>query len=207
MIFPILENHLYISNRINAIAAIETGEIPSQLSVITIESQPLPQEISSSLTNYLFLNYNDEPESHLIKDFDEINIFFKQNKPILIHCLEGQSRSVAAVLAILMKTTSKSLSESISFLNSKSIKTENMIDAFTEQLLLYQAMNCNLNTSSIEYRLWRFSQLSESNLDSMKAWSSIADTSKANMVYRCSDCRYKLFKDSHINTGFSKVKI
>ena len=58
---------MFISNRVNAIDAIETGKIPSQLSVITIDSQPLCLEISSKLTNYLFLNYNDEQGYRLYK--------------------------------------------------------------------------------------------------------------------------------------------
>lgn len=119
---------------------------------------------------------------------------------VLVHCQAGQSRSAAVITAYLMKTQQLSLQNAYTKLQH--IKPDVKInEEFLEQLALYQAMNCQLDTSSPLYKQYRLKKVTEKfpelqNLPRDMFAVDPAQAQNSEAVYRCRKCRRVLFRHS-----------
>ncbi|MCJ8740294.1 hypothetical protein PDJAM_G00057290 [Pangasius djambal] len=121
---------------------------------------------------------------------------------VLVHCHAGQSRSAAIITAYLMKTHKLSAHEAYTQLQH--IKPDvKMNEEFLEQLALYEAMNCELDTSSVLYKQFRLKKVTEKypELRNVPRDVFAVDPAKSHnteAVYRCRKCRRTLFRHSSI---------
>lgn len=183
--------------------------------VLTLDSEPLPSSEHRALLSpglnsafpdearYKFLETYDLETERLLDKFEDIIKFYGSDGSVLIHCVQGQSRSVCACAAIVMYEQKLTYEEAMEFMGSMGILTSNMIEAFGKQLQLFERMEYKVeqNTGNPEYRIWRFSMLNiESSSSSIRdvLWSSMSDKTDGKVIYRCSKCRRVLFKKSHL---------
>lgn len=121
---------------------------------------------------------------------------------VLVHCHAGQSRSAAIITAYLMKT--QKLSAQQAYTKLQHIKPDvKMNEGFFDQLTLYEAMNCELDTSSIIYKQFRLKKVTEKypelkNLPRDMFAADPAQSHSVEPVYRCRKCRRTLFRHSSI---------
>ncbi|XP_017345637.1 dual specificity protein phosphatase 12 [Ictalurus punctatus] len=121
---------------------------------------------------------------------------------VLVHCHAGQSRSAAIITAYLMKTQKLSVKEAYTKLQH--IKPDvKMNEEFLEQLTLYEAMNCELDTSSVLYKQFRLKKVTEKYPELKNVPRDVfavdpAQSHSAEAVYRCRKCRRTLFRHSSI---------
>ncbi|GAA6102973.1 dual specificity protein phosphatase 12 [Tachysurus ichikawai] len=121
---------------------------------------------------------------------------------VLVHCHAGQSRSAAIITAYLMKTHKLSTQEAYTKLQN--IKPDvKMNEGFLDQLMLYEAMNCELDTSSVFYKQFRLKKITEKYPELKNVPRDIfaadpAQSHSTEAVYRCRKCRRTLFRHSSI---------
>ncbi|KAI5628709.1 dual specificity protein phosphatase 12 isoform X1 [Silurus asotus] len=121
---------------------------------------------------------------------------------VLVHCHAGQSRSAAVITAYLMKTHKLSVQEAYSKLQL--IKPDvNMNEEFLDQLTLYEAMNCELDPSSVLYKQFRLKKVTEKYPELKNIPRDIfavdpAQSHNTEAIYRCRMCRRTLFRHSSI---------
>ncbi|XP_053503748.1 dual specificity protein phosphatase 12 [Ictalurus furcatus] len=121
---------------------------------------------------------------------------------VLVHCHAGQSRSAAIITAYLMKTQKLSVKEAYTKLQH--IKPDvKMNEEFLDQLTLYEAMNCELDSSSVLYKQFRLKKVTEKYPELKNVPRDIfavdpAQSHSAEAVYRCRKCRRTLFRHSSI---------
>ena len=188
-------DRLYLSNA-------EALQIRPENTVIThvlsLTAEPIDFSWKSELIGYQWLETYDEENERLLDKFETIIEEFNCSKCMLIHCQQGVSRSVSAVVAILMKIEGLGVESVMKLLSEKGIDTSKIIDGFRVQLGLFEKFGCTVDKFHPDYRFWRFSVLScDAGVNDI-LWSSISDQTESKTVYRCSKCRHKLFKNTHI---------
>ena len=202
----VIKDRLYISD-ITGLATLKQN--PGIFTHILTLTSEKPTEIPESISQigcHKFIQIDDVDEERILDKFPEIIEFYKTSKCLLVHCQQGASRSVAAVSCILMEKQEITQQNCFDHLNSIGIETDKMIEGFVNQLKLFEKLNFTVNKSNPEYRLWRFNLLnvgynSGALVVNDVLWSSVNDKTASNMIYRCSKCRHRLFKKSHILMG------
>ena len=117
------------------IAALRKLKIKNIVSVIADFSPPYPDDF-----NYLVVNALDTTNTNLTKIFDKVNDFIDDslddNKAVLIHCYAGRSRSVAVLIAYMIRTYGMKYEDALkSIKNVREIAEPN--ESFKEQLIIY----------------------------------------------------------------------
>ena len=78
---------------------------------------------SQHLFQHMVIELEDDPESNILSHFHSAHDFIMnsllQNKSVLIHCMEGISRSATITVAYLMISRSMSYVEAMNFVSSK----------------------------------------------------------------------------------------
>ncbi|XP_062872976.1 dual specificity protein phosphatase 12 [Trichomycterus rosablanca] len=154
-----------------------------------------------------FIHALDDPSTDLLSRLDSCVQFISEalsSSPssVLVHCHAGRSRSAAVVTAYLMKKHKLNVQDAYSKLQH--VKPDvKMIDEFVDQLALYEAMNCELDTSSPVYKQFRLRKVTEKypelqNLPEDVFAADPAQTQNAEAVYRCRKCRRTLFRHSSV---------
>ncbi|XP_068950739.1 dual specificity protein phosphatase 12 isoform X1 [Petaurus breviceps papuanus] len=117
----------------------------------------------------------------------------------------GISRSVAVVTAYLMKTEQLPFEDAYGSLQT--IKPEaKMNEGFEWQLKLYQAMGCEVDTSSAIYKQYRLQKVTEKYPELQNLPQEvfaidptlISQELKNEILYKCRKCRRSLFRSSSI---------
>ncbi|KAG7663489.1 YVH1 [[Candida] subhashii] len=132
--------------------------------ILSIIPGPIPQQYSSSSTyTWKQIEVTDEETTNLLPYFNDCYEFIesglfkdsvdkkKHSACVLIHCSQGVSRSVAIVMAYLMKKYNLSLEQSLHAVKRKS-PAVGPNAAFMEQLKLYKEMNCVVDENNEIYR-------------------------------------------------------
>nr|KAF6074378.1 dual specificity phosphatase 12 [Phyllostomus discolor] len=123
---------------------------------------------------------------------------------ILLH-VAGVSRSVAVMTAFLMKT--EQLSFEKAYENLQTIQpAAKMNEGFEWQLKLYQAMGCEVDTSSAVYKQYRLQKVTEKypELRNLPQELFAVDPTTVSpgpndeVLYKCRKCRRSLFRSSSI---------
>ncbi|KAM6989731.1 dual specificity protein phosphatase 12 [Tautogolabrus adspersus] len=153
-----------------------------------------------------WVNVLDEKTSDLLSHMDDCFFFIQKavdgGGAALVHCQAGRSRSAAIITAYLMKRYHLGFSEAYHRL--KSVKQDVEVNSgFEQQLCLYEALHCEVDTSSPLYKQYRLTKLSEkySELQYIPKELFAVDptnSSSSEVSYRCRKCRRALFRSSSI---------
>ncbi|AWP04657.1 putative dual specificity protein phosphatase 12 isoform 3 [Scophthalmus maximus] len=114
----------------------------------------------------------------------------------------GRSRSATIVTAYLMKRYRLGFSEAYHRL--KSVKQDVQVNSgFEGQLCLYEAMHCEVDTSSPVYKQYRLSKITEKYPEMQQVPRELfavdpAYSSSSEVSYRCRKCRRTVFRGSSI---------
>ncbi|KAF6074380.1 dual specificity phosphatase 12 [Phyllostomus discolor] len=157
----------------------------------------------------LFVPALDEPGTDLLSRLDRCVAFVLQaraeGRGVLVRCHAGVSRSVAVMTAFLMKT--EQLSFEKAYENLQTIQpAAKMNEGFEWQLKLYQAMGCEVDTSSAVYKQYRLQKVTEKypELRNLPQELFAVDPTTVSpgpndeVLYKCRKCRRSLFRSSSI---------
>lgn len=210
MEMPLIREGLSIGTRNDASNLVSVKLPDDTLRILTVDSEPL--KIEKDGVSIRHITCLDEPEADLLSFFDECSDFITaglQNKQnVIVHCLEGVSRSATVVLAHLMKSDQLSVDEAIAFMKKIHPKANPNV-GFLEQLQLYEAMGNTVDKTHPVYKQYRL-QLLASHIQSKQSvtkdlLSSLIEELKDNTAsndkkYKCRKCRFMLFSgDSSID--------
>uniref|UniRef100_A0A3Q3IRV4 Dual specificity protein phosphatase 12 n=1 Tax=Monopterus albus TaxID=43700 RepID=A0A3Q3IRV4_MONAL len=153
-----------------------------------------------------WVNVLDEATSDLLSHMDDCYVFIQEavneGQAALVHCQAGRSRSATIVTAYLMKRYQLSFSEAYHRL--KRVKQDVQVNSsFEEQLCLYEAMQCEVDTSSPLYKQYRLTKITEKFPELQQVPRELfavdpAHSSSSEVAYRCRKCRRTLFRGSSI---------
>ncbi|XP_024607416.1 dual specificity protein phosphatase 12-like [Neophocaena asiaeorientalis asiaeorientalis] len=179
--------------------------------VLTVDSEETDFNTGAGVEGLrsLFVPALDKPETDLLSHLDRCVAFIGQaraeGRAVLVHCHAGVSRSVAVMTAFMMKTDQLTFEKA--YENLKTIKPEaKMNEGFEWQLKLYQAMGCEVDTSSAIYKQYRLQKVTEKypELQNLPQElfavdpSAITQGLKDGVLYKCRKCRRSLFRSSSI---------
>ncbi|XP_068950742.1 dual specificity protein phosphatase 12 isoform X3 [Petaurus breviceps papuanus] len=175
--------------------------------VLTVDTEEPSGDVEGLQT--LFISARDEPETDLLSQLDRCVGFIGRARAdgaaVLVHCHAGISRSVAVVTAYLMKTEQLPFEDAYGSLQT--IKPEaKMNEGFEWQLKLYQAMGCEVDTSSAIYKQYRLQKVTEKYPELQNLPQEvfaidptlISQELKNEILYKCRKCRRSLFRSSSI---------
>ncbi|XP_016048144.2 dual specificity protein phosphatase 12 isoform X2 [Erinaceus europaeus] len=157
----------------------------------------------------LFVAARDTADADLLSHLDRCAAFLARARATglaaLVHCHAGVSRSVAVMTAYLMKTDQLTFEKAYGSLQA--IKPEaKMNEGFEWQLKLYQAMGCEVDTSSAIYKQYRLQKVTEKypELQNLPQElfavdpTTISQGLRDETLYKCRKCRRSLFRSSSI---------
>uniref|UniRef100_A0A3Q2NP19 Dual specificity protein phosphatase 12 n=1 Tax=Fundulus heteroclitus TaxID=8078 RepID=A0A3Q2NP19_FUNHE len=152
----------------------------------------------------------DEATSDLLSHMDACCVFIEEavkgGGAALVHCQAGRSRSATIVTAYLMKRYQLGFTEAYNRL--KGLKQDVQVNSgFEEQLHLYEAMHCEVDTSSSSYKQYRLQKITEKYPELQQGLAQLpreifacdpANSSSSELSYRCRKCRRTLFRGSSV---------
>ncbi|KAF7222821.1 dual specificity protein phosphatase 12 [Nothobranchius furzeri] len=179
------------------------------LSLDSVDPGPMLPADGSFVTKWI--DVLDDPTSDLLSHMDACFMFIdeavKGGGAALVHCQVGRSRSATIVTAYLMKRHQLGFTEAYDRL--KSVKRDVQVNSgFEDQLRLYEAMKCEVDTSNPSYKQYRllkikikkFSELKRGAAELPKEIFALDPdlSSSSEVSYRCRKCRRTLFRGSSI---------
>ncbi|XP_034523146.1 dual specificity protein phosphatase 12 isoform X2 [Ailuropoda melanoleuca] len=179
--------------------------------VLTVDSEEPDYKSGAGMEGLrsLFVSALDKPETDLLSHLDRCVAFISQaraeGRAVLVHCHAGVSRSVAIMTAFMMKTDQLTFEKAYESL--RTIKPEaKMNEGFEWQLKLYEAMGCEVDTSSAIYKQYRLQKVTEKypELQNLPQElfavdpTTISQGLKDGILYKCRKCRRSLFRSSSI---------
>lgn len=196
--------------------------------VVSVLQGPLPDSLALTYS-HLHIDISDEESSNLLERLPEAIEFIdlalfpegsandekKHRGAVLVHCAQGQSRSVAVVVAYLMAKYHLPYEKAL-YAVTRKVTGAQPNPGFVEQLELFESMNCALDTSSAEYRRFLVSNSlkqdpSGSQLATLGIYKHETQTSQAkseqqkqsgpgSFRLRCKRCRQHLAAESDLET-------
>ncbi|XP_056149383.1 dual specificity protein phosphatase 12 isoform X2 [Lampris incognitus] len=197
---------LYIGTAadLNDVQALTDAAVNHILSVDSINPAPLIPAGGGFHSKWV--NVLDEETSDLLSHMDNCFLFIQEaiagGKAALVHCQAGRSRSATIVTAYLMKRHQLSFNDA--YFKLQNTKPDVQVNnGFKEQLCLYEAMQCDVDTSSPLYKQYRLTKITEKYPELQQIPREIfaadpAHSTSSEVSYRCRKCRRTLFRDSSI---------
>ncbi|XP_006873496.1 PREDICTED: dual specificity protein phosphatase 12 [Chrysochloris asiatica] len=194
-----------------AVAELDQLRVAGITAVLTVDSKEPGFKTGAEVEGLrcLFVPALDKPETDLLSHFDRCAAFIGQaraeGRAVLVQCHSGVSRSVAVVTAFMMKTDQLTFEKA--YENLQTVKPEaKMNEGFEWQLKLYQAMGCEVDTSSPIYKQYRLQKVTEKypELQNLPQELFAVDPTtlsqglKDETLYKCRKCRRSLFRSSSI---------
>ncbi|KAK9812886.1 hypothetical protein WJX72_005260 [[Myrmecia] bisecta] len=145
----------------------------------------------------LLIEAEDAEDTNLLKHFPSCLRFISEGLAgggrVLVHCVAGVSRSATIVTAYLMQTEHLTSDQAISALQAKHpIACPN--DGFLEQLRLFEAMGCQLDTQHPGYKPYVLGEVGRQwqengfvDQESLPLPHETGD--QGEQMYRCRKCR------------------
>ncbi|XP_061653206.1 dual specificity protein phosphatase 12 isoform X2 [Phyllopteryx taeniolatus] len=153
-----------------------------------------------------WINVLDEVTADLLSYLDDCYRFIQEavdgGGAALVHCQAGRSRSATIVTAFLMKRYKLGFAEAYHRL--KSVKQDVQVNSgFEEQLCLYEALQCEVDTSSPLYKQYRLTKITEKYPELQQVPREVfaadpAQSKSSEASYRCRKCRRTLFRSSSL---------
>ncbi|KAM6218101.1 dual specificity protein phosphatase 12 isoform 2-T2 [Rhynchocyon petersi] len=171
--------------------------------VLTVDSEEPSFKTGAGVDGLrrLFVPALDKPETDLLSHLDRCVAFIGQarleGRAVLVHCHSGVSRSVAVVTAFMMKTDQVTFEKA--YENLQAVKPDaKMNEGFEWQLKLYQAMGCQVDTSSAIYKQYRLQKVTEKypELQNLPQElfaidpTTISQGLKDEVLYKCRKCSF-----------------
>ncbi|KAM6920816.1 dual specificity protein phosphatase 12 isoform 3-T5 [Lycodopsis pacificus] len=197
---------LYIGTAadLNDSQALSDAAVTHILSVDSVDPAPLIPADGGFRRKWV--NVLDEVTSDLLSHMDDCFLFIQEavdgGRAALVHCQAGRSRSAAIITAYIMKRYQLGFTEAYHRL--KTAKQDVQVNrGFEEQLCLYEALLCEVDTSSPLYKQYRLTKVMEKypELQHIPRELFAADpahSSSSEASYRCRKCRRALFRGSSI---------
>ncbi|XP_061549577.1 dual specificity protein phosphatase 12 isoform X3 [Phycodurus eques] len=174
------------------------------LSVDSVDPGPLLPMDSGYCGKWI--NVLDEVTADLLSYLDDCYRFIQEavdgGGAALVHCQAGRSRSATIVTAFLMKRYKLGFAEAYHRL--KSVKQDVQVNSgFEEQLCLYEALQCEVDTSSPLYKQYRLTKITEKYPELQQVPREVfaadpAQSKSSEASYRCRKCRRTLFRSSSL---------
>ncbi|EDO34381.1 predicted protein, partial [Nematostella vectensis] len=171
--------------------------------VLTIDSQSLPDLQDDRQKKSLFVYCLDEPNADLLSHLDECIRFIedgiKHEEPVLVHCLAGVSRSIAVILAYIMKSDQVSLDDAVNKMSEIYSSEISPNQGFLDQLKIYEEMGCKVNTSSALFKQYRLQLLASQIQGTIFTSCALfilefkSPMERSQNIYKCKKCRVTLF--------------
>lgn len=177
-------------------------------SILSVMTEPISFLDFKKIRHHKQLHVDDIESSDLLSHFPSANDFIDRGRAeggVLVHCHAGESRSVAVVMAYIMKT--ESINCPSAFRRIKTIVPSAFPnEGFREQLKLYFEMKCSLDDSNPQYKLLKLKMMTESRHEGTGAIepSSLAadpmglTPSQDEPVFRCRACRRRIIRAENI---------
>eukprot|EP01086_Lenisia_limosa_P004441 TRINITY_DN19748_c0_g1_i1.p1 TRINITY_DN19748_c0_g1~~TRINITY_DN19748_c0_g1_i1.p1 ORF type:complete len:275 (+),score=50.61 TRINITY_DN19748_c0_g1_i1:80-904(+) len=155
--------------------------------------------------HYLVIPVLDVPEADLISYFDEALTFISNglnSGAVLIHCVAGVSRSVAVLMAHLMKTETLTTYDCLDAV--KAIHpAAGPNSGFMEQLELFEMMAFEIEYSHPLYLSYRVQAMANAFLSTgkvghLRRGPKKGELEKAKAIATCYECRQPLFTDLNV---------
>ncbi|XP_036891183.1 dual specificity protein phosphatase 12 [Sturnira hondurensis] len=192
-----------------AAASAEPGSLREAgvTAVLTVDAEE--PDLQAPGLQQLFVRALDEAGTDLLSRLDRCVAFVLQaraeGRGVLVRCHAGVSRSVAVMTAFLMKTEQLSFEKAYEDLRTIQPAAK-MNEGFEQQLKLYQAMGCEVDTSSAIYKQYRLQKVTEKypelrNLPQELFAvdpTTVSQGLKDEVLYKCRKCRRSLFRSSSI---------
>ncbi|XP_068427816.1 dual specificity protein phosphatase 12 [Clinocottus analis] len=189
---------------LNDSQALTAATVSHILSVDSVDPSPLvPADVGFRRK---WVNVLDEVTSDLLSHLDNCFLFIQEavneGGAALVHCQAGRSRSATIITAYLMKRYQLGFTEAYNRL--KTVKQDVQVNpGFEEQLCLYEALQCEVDTSSPLYKQYRLTKITEKYPESQHVLRELfavkpAHCSSSEASYRCRKCRQTLFRGSSI---------
>uniref|UniRef100_A0A8D2ZHI6 Dual specificity protein phosphatase 12 n=1 Tax=Scophthalmus maximus TaxID=52904 RepID=A0A8D2ZHI6_SCOMX len=206
LIMLLVDPGLYIGAAadLNDRQALADAAVTHILSVDSVDPSPLPP--ADDAFRRKWVNVLDEVTSDLLSHMDDCYLFIHEavggGGTVIVHCQAGRSRSATIVTAYLMKRYRLGFSEAYHRL--KSVKQDVQVNSgFEGQLCLYEAMHCEVDTSSPVYKQYRLSKITEKYPEMQQVPRELfavdpAYSSSSEVSYRCRKCRRTVFRGSSI---------
>lgn len=197
---------LYIGTAadLNDSQALADAAVTHILSVDSVD--PAPLLTADGQLHRKWINVLDEATSDLLSHMDDCFLFIQEavdgGGAALVHCQAGRSRSATIITAYLMKRYQLGFTEAYHRL--KGVKQDVQVNSgFEEQLNLYEAMQCEVDTSSPLYKQYRLTKITEKYPELQHVPKELfavdpAHSSSSEVSYRCRKCRRTLFRGSSI---------
>ncbi len=205
-----IERGLYLGNMEAAtdVLLLESHHITH---IITLDTVPLPRKISSFLprVNFLHLHVTDLVDEDILSHVDPAIEFIEEglsneNGGVLVHCFRGKSRSAAIVLAYVMRKYKYTLEKALRKVRAR----RSCIcphQGFLAQLKLFESMEFTLDTSNVQFKMFRVSLAAERMRKAKVLFRDSLDyildddpgevpggSAKCSQVYKCKSCRRTL---------------
>ncbi|XP_057712519.1 dual specificity protein phosphatase 12 [Corythoichthys intestinalis] len=174
------------------------------VSVDSVDPGPLLPDDSGYCKKWI--NVLDEVTSDLLSHMDDCYLFIQEavdgGGAALIHCQAGRSRSATIVTAYLMKRYKLCFAEAYQRL--KSVKQDVQVNSgFEEQLCLYEALQCEVDTSHPLYKQYRLTKITEKYPELQQVPREVfavdpVQSNSSEASYRCRKCRRTLFRSSSL---------
>ncbi|NXX48916.1 DUS12 phosphatase, partial [Tricholaema leucomelas] len=176
------------------------------VAVLTVDAEEAPMVPGVRAMHVRAL---DEPGADLLSHLDDCAAFIGAARAgggaALVRCHAGVSRSVAVVTAYLMKTEGLDWEQAYATVRAARPDAEVNL-GFQEQLQLYEAMGCAVDSSSALYKRYRLQILTERypELQDLPREvfaddpTNVCQTPNTEVLYRCRKCRRALFRSSSI---------
>ncbi|KAM9791940.1 dual specificity protein phosphatase 12 [Syngnathus typhle] len=189
---------------LNDSQGLEEAAITHIVSVDSVDPGPLLPVDSSYRKKWI--NVLDEVTADLLSHMDDCYLFIQEamdgGGAALVHCQAGRSRSATIVTAYLMKRHKLGFAEAYQRL--KSVKQDVQVNSgFEEQLCLYEALQCQVDTTNPLYKQYRLTKITEKYPELQQVPREVfaadpAQSSSSEASYRCRKCRRTLFRSSSL---------
>ncbi|KAJ2308121.1 tyrosine protein phosphatase yvh1 [Coemansia sp. RSA 2706] len=156
---------------------------------------------------YKLVSIDDLPEENIIQYFPQCNRFIdhalKEGGRVLVHCMAGQSRSVAAAAAYLMQKERLTAEQALAAIKEKRPQVHPN-EGFREQLQLYYDINYDVSSTEALYRRFLIRHNAEHYREYGEMGAVIAgidpsaQAQLASRLVRCKKCRRALVTDANI---------
>ncbi|KAJ1962490.1 tyrosine protein phosphatase yvh1 [Dipsacomyces acuminosporus] len=182
--------------------------------ILSIATHYQPSHPSSFV--YMSISIDDLPEENIIQYFPECNRFISEalsgeEGRVLVHCMAGQSRSVAAAAAYLMEKDGLAADQALAMIKEKRSQI-NPNEGFVEQLELYYDIQFDVSPTNALYRRFLINHSANHFKDYGVIENIVAGSDPTNQlqqqqqlrllpserIVRCKKCRRALVTETNI---------